>query len=72
VEAPEEGQVANSYLAQINAEDGETISYYAVAAGEMSPDSGFENAENFRNYLQDLASQLSAEIKVEVGPGKNE
>lgn len=71
-EAPQEGQVTNSYLVKVNTKNDKPVSYYAIAAGEMTPDGDYGDAENFRNYVEDLAHQLSATIKIEVYSGKNE
>ena len=70
MEAPEEGQVTSSYLVKTNTENGNPISYYAIAAGEMAPDAGFEDAETFRNYVENMARQLSATIEIEVNTAK--
>lgn len=72
IEAPEEGQLTNSYLVKTNTENGKSLSYYAIAAGELAPDGGYEDAETFRNYVEDLALQLSATVEIEVNPAKNE
>ncbi len=72
IEAPQEGQLTSSYLVKINTKNDKPVSYYAIAAGEMSPDGDYGDAENFRNYVEDLAHQLSATINIEVNSGKSE
>ncbi|MBZ9630067.1 DUF4861 domain-containing protein [Salegentibacter sp. LM13S] len=72
IEAPEEGKVTSSYLVKTKRENGNPISYYAIAAGEMAPDGGFEDAETFRNYVEDLARQLSATVEVVINSSENE
>lgn len=72
IEAPEEGQVTNSYLVKTNTGNGNQVSYYAIAAGEMAPDAGFEDATAFRNYVEGLARQLSVSLNVEVRTSKTD
>lgn len=72
MEAPQDGQLTSSYLVKVKTENSKPVSYYAIAAGEMAPDGYFGNAEDFRNYVEDLARQLSVHIDIEVISGKHE
>lgn len=65
-EAPKTGQLTDSYLAKLKVENNKEISYYAIAAWELSADKGFNDAAFFTNYVTTLAKQLSAKIKVEI------
>lgn len=64
-EAPKTGDLSNTFLAKLNIKNGKPISYYAIAGWELS-DKGFRDETYFVNYLNQLANQLSAEIKVQV------
>jgi hypothetical protein len=66
IEAPKKGQLTDSYLAKIKIENNKPISYYAVAAWELSDDKNFKDANYFTDYVTNLAKQLSAEITVAI------
>jgi len=66
IEAPKTGQLTDSYLAKLKVESNKAISYYAIAAWELSADKGFSDSAFFTNYVTNLAKQLSAKIKVEI------
>ncbi|WP_433831770.1 DUF4861 family protein [Flavobacterium anhuiense] len=66
IEAPKTGQLTDSYLAKLKIDDGKEISYYAIAAWELSADKGFNDSVFFTSYVTDLAKQLSAKVKVEI------
>jgi hypothetical protein len=66
IEAPKTGQLTDSYLAKLKIENNKEISYYAVAAWELSADKGFNDSTFFTQYVTDLAKQLSAKIKVDI------
>lgn len=66
MEAPKKGQLTDSYLAKINIADKQEISYYAVAAWELSADKGFSEADFFSNYVTGLAKELSVSIGVTI------
>ena len=72
MEAPEEGDLVNSFLARLDIENGEDVTYYAIASRELSPEENFEDADYFQDYVEDLARQLSAEIDMEVRPIESE
>lgn len=65
-EAPKTGQLTNSYLAKFKVENKEPISYYAIAAWELSADKNFKDSAYFNNYVVNLAQQLSTEITVKI------
>lgn len=66
IEAPKTGQLTDSYLAKLKVDNKKEISYYAIAAWELSADKGFNDSAFFTNYVTNLAKQLSAKIKVEI------
>lgn len=66
IEAPKTGQLTDSYLAKLKVDNKKEISYYAIAAWELSADKGFNDSAFFTNYVTNLAKQLSAKIKIEV------
>ncbi|KAF2079903.1 DUF4861 family protein [Flavobacterium sharifuzzamanii] len=66
IEAPKTGQLTDSYLAKLKIENNKEISYYAIAAWELSADKGFNDSAFFTNYVTNLAKQLSAKVKVKV------
>ncbi|WP_125723062.1 DUF4861 domain-containing protein [Flavobacterium ustbae] len=66
IEAPKTGQLTDSYLAKLKIENNKEISYYAVAAWELSADKGFEDSAFFTNYVTNLAKQLSAKVTVDI------
>ncbi|WDF66353.1 DUF4861 domain-containing protein [Flavobacterium sp. KACC 22763] len=66
IEAPKTGQLTDSYLAKLKVENNKQISYYAIAAWELSADKGFNDSTFFTNYVTNLAKQLSAKVKVEI------
>ena len=66
MEAPKKGQLTDSYLAKFKIENNKPISYYAVAAWELSADKNFKDANYFTGYVTNLASQLSVEISVKI------
>lgn len=66
MEAPEEGQLTDTYLAKMKVNNREPVSYYAIAGWELSADKNFIDATYFNDYVVDLAGQLSVEISVEI------
>ncbi|MCH7412328.1 DUF4861 domain-containing protein [Belliella sp. R4-6] len=64
-EAPNEGSLSNTYLARMKIEDGDPLSYYAVAAWELA-DENFREESYFKNYLKTLAEGLGAEVKITI------
>lgn len=62
IEAPKNGQLTNSYLAKVRVNNNEPITYYAIAAWELSVDKNFKDATYFKNYVKDLAIQISTDI----------
>nr|WP_294782940.1 DUF4861 family protein [uncultured Flavobacterium sp.] len=66
LEAPKTGSLTDSYLAKLKIKNNKEISYYAIAAWELSADRGFNDSAFFTNYVTNLAKQLSAKIQVEV------
>lgn len=66
IEAPKTGQLTDSYLAKLKINNNKEISYYAIAAWELSADKGFNDSTFFTNYVTNLAKQLSAKVKVEI------
>jgi hypothetical protein len=66
MEAPKTGQLTNSYLAKFEVENNEPISYYPIAAWELSADKNFKDAAYFSSYVINLAQQLSTEIIITI------
>lgn len=66
IEAPKTGQLTDSFLAKLKIQNKKEITYYAVAAWELSADKGFTDSVFFTTYVTDLAKQLSVDIKVSV------
>ncbi|MNQ51618.1 hypothetical protein D3C85_656050 [compost metagenome] len=66
IEAPKTGQLTDSYLAKLKVGNNKEISYYAIAAWELSADKGFNDSAFFTNYVTNLAKQLSAKVKIEI------
>tara|TARA_R110002050_G_scaffold286121_1_gene436277 strand:- start:72075 stop:73367 length:1293 start_codon:yes stop_codon:yes gene_type:complete len=62
-EAPETGRLSHTYLAKLKLQNREPVSYYAVAGWEQS-DAKFADPEYFKNYVMNLADQLSAKIDI--------
>ncbi|WP_215225111.1 DUF4861 domain-containing protein [Echinicola shivajiensis] len=62
-EAPESGDLSNSYLAKLTVEESQPVAYYAVAGWELS-DEQFTDREYFKSYVVDLVNQLTAEVEV--------
>jgi hypothetical protein len=65
IEAPKSGKLSNSYLAKMKVSNNKPVNYFAVAGWELS-DEGFKDPFYFRQYVENLVQQLSAEIKVTV------
>lgn len=63
IEAPQEGNVTDSYLAKMKTVNNEPIEYYAIGAWELS-DEGFREAAYFEQYLRDLVSEIQVDIQV--------
>lgn len=65
MEAPSKGQLSNTFLAKFNIDNDKPLKYFAVACWELS-DEGFANKEYFQNYVKNLASQLAAQVQVDI------
>lgn len=68
-EAPESGQLSNSFLAKLKVENNTPVTYYAVAGWEIS-DERFKDHDFFRNYLVNLTKELSAKVDVSITTNK--
>ncbi len=66
IEAPEEGDLTDSFLAKIEVENNSPVSYYALAGWEESPDKYFDDPVSFKDYVINQVKQISAEIDVEI------
>lgn len=64
-EAPDTGQLTNSFLARLKIDDNKALSYYAVACWELT-DEGFIDRQYFQKYVQNLADQLSVEVGITI------
>jgi hypothetical protein len=65
MEAPKSGSVASSYFAKLKPEEGKPVTWFAVAAWELS-DAVFKDPVFFKNYLEELVKQLTAVVTIEV------
>jgi hypothetical protein len=66
IEAPKTGQLTDSYLIKLAVKNNQKVSYYPIAAWELSADKNFKDSAHFTNYVTRLAKQLSAKIKIEI------
>lgn len=64
-EAPKEGNFSNSFIAKMEVANEKPISYYAVAGWELAEDN-FKEENRFKEYIMQLADQLSVEVKYEI------
>ncbi|WP_205499797.1 DUF4861 domain-containing protein [Rufibacter psychrotolerans] len=64
-EAPTSGRLAQGYFAKMKPRDNQPITYYAVGGWELSNEA-FKDAASFRQYVVDLARQLTADVEVQV------
>lgn len=64
IKAPETGKLSNSFLVKLKIGD-KPVNYYSVAGWELS-DEGFKDPAYFRDYVQGLAKQISADVTVEI------
>ncbi|AWW28749.1 DUF4861 domain-containing protein [Echinicola strongylocentroti] len=64
-EAPQRGQLTDSFLAKVKIEEGMPLEYYAVAAWELA-DPGFSQEEYFREYLEELTGELGVNLKIDI------
>lgn len=71
MEAPEKGQLTDSFLAKMKVENGKAVTYYPVAAWGDSSDGNFKNADYFRDYVVKLAKQLSVKLDVKVSTSED-
>jgi hypothetical protein len=65
IDAPKQGKLSNTFLAKMNAKNDQPLTYYAVAAWELS-DPEFKDPAYFRNYVSNLAKQIDASLKITV------
>lgn len=66
IEAPKEGQLTDSFLAKIEIENKKPVSYYAIAGWALSADKNFKDAAYFKEYVINLAKQLSTQITIDI------
>jgi hypothetical protein len=64
-DAPKQGRLSNTFLAKMNAKNNQPLTYYAVAAWELS-DPGFKDPVYFKNYVTNLTKQIDASLKITV------
>lgn len=65
IEAPKTGNLSNTFLARLKIEENQPVSYYAIAAWELS-DKRFVDEDYFVNYLKELTNQLAVEVEVRI------
>ena len=64
-EAPHDGPFTNTYFGKLKIENDKPVNYYAAACWEIA-DQGFSDSTYFRNYIEDLASQLAADVTIKI------
>ncbi|MBN2612888.1 MAG: DUF4861 domain-containing protein [Bacteroidales bacterium] len=64
-EAPKEGPLSNTFFGKLKITENKPVDYYAIGAWELS-DPGFTDSTYFKNYVQNLAEQLAAEVAVSI------
>jgi hypothetical protein len=64
-EAPKSGKLSNTFLAVLKVENNKPITYYAAAGWELS-DERFKDVAYFKEYITNLAEQLSVVIEVSI------
>ncbi|MBN2013491.1 DUF4861 domain-containing protein [candidate division KSB1 bacterium] len=64
-EAPKQGPLSNTFLARLKVENNKPVAYYAAAGWELS-DERFKDPVFFRDYIENLAQQLSAHVDVTI------
>ena len=64
-EAPQTGQLSNSFLAKLKVENNKPVTYYAAAGWVMS-DERFKDPDFFRSYVENLVKQLSVKVEVTI------
>ena len=64
-EAPQEGPFSKTFYGKLKIEDNTPVSYYAAGCWELA-DEGFRDSLYFRNYIENLAQQLAAEVSVMI------
>lgn len=65
LKAPDTGKLSHSYFGKLEVENNQPVTYYVVAGWELSnPD--FSDSVKFTQYVQNLATQLSAQADVQV------
>lgn len=65
INAPEEGSVSKTILAELKISNGTPLSYYAIAGWELS-DPKFIDESYFKTYVTNVADMLSTELKIEL------
>jgi hypothetical protein len=65
IEAPETGNICNTYLAELTINNDKPVEYFAVACWELK-DRRFKNEDYFQEYVRDLVTQLETEVKVTI------
>ncbi len=64
-EAPQEGRISKTFLAKLNVENDNPVTYYAAAGWELS-DERFRGRDFWRGYIENLTQQLSAKVDVSI------
>lgn len=64
-EAPQEGPFSKTFYGKLKIEENTPVSYYAAGCWELA-DEGFRDSTYFRNYVENLAQQLAAEVSVMI------
>lgn len=65
MEAPKQGKLSTTFLAKLKVKNGQPVTYYAVAAWELSNEQ-FKDEAYFTDYVHNLTEQLAAGLKITV------
>jgi len=66
IEAPQQGNLTDSFLAKIMVENDSPVSYFAIAGWEESPDKYFDDPASFKDYVVNQVKQISADIDLDI------
>ncbi len=66
MEAPKTGKLTDSFLAKLNIQDNEPLSYYVIAGWELSQEKRFADPDFFKEYVVNTGEQLSSQVEVTV------
>lgn len=65
LEAPKKGSLSTTWLGKLKVENNKPVDYFAVAGWELS-DQRFKDSLSFKNYLINLAGQLTSTVTIHI------